>query len=207
MGSFVEPMVQQGWHVVAVDLPAHGETSGDFATLPLLAEVVGALGARLQPKVIIAHSMGATATAYALTKGLSPEVVALLAPPAQLPPYLGYFVRQAGLSGAMQDRLLARVERILQQPVSELDLLVHAPRLGHVSALLVHDRSDVVVPVASSRELESAWPGAHLVVTEGLSHDRIRRDGEVVGRVVAFVGAHQQERREPRPDVRHGRGG
>ena len=89
MGSFVEPLVQQGWHVVAVDLPAHGETSGNFATLPLLAEVVGALGARLQPKVIIAHSLGATATAYALTKGLSPEVVALLAPPRSFLPTWG----------------------------------------------------------------------------------------------------------------------
>ena len=92
----------------------------------------------------------------------------------------------------MQDRLLARVERILQQPVSELDLRRHAPRLGHVSALLVHDRSDVVVPVASSRELEAAWPGAHLVETEGLSHDRIRRDRDVVARVVGFVNARHR---------------
>lgn len=195
MGSFVEPLVQQGWHVVAVDLPAHGETSGNFATLPLLGEVLGALGTRLRPKVIVAHSFGAMATGYALTReGLSPEVVALLAAPAQLPPYLGHFVRQAGLSDAMRDRLLARVERILQQPVSELDLCRHAPRLGHVSALLVHDRSDVVVPVASSRELEAAWPGAQLLETEGLSHDRIRRDREVVARVIGFVGAHSEAR-------------
>ncbi|HEY0881773.1 MAG TPA: hypothetical protein VGD87_09590, partial [Archangium sp.] len=44
-----------------------------------------------------------------------------------------------------------------------------------------------VVPVTSSRELRAVWPGAQLVETEGLSHDRIRRDRDVVARVVSFV--------------------
>ncbi|MDP1823771.1 MAG: alpha/beta fold hydrolase [Archangium sp.] len=187
LSSFVEPLVQRGYHVVAMDLPAHGQTAGNFATVPLLAHTVAELGQRLRPRIVVAHSLGATSTGYALTKGLRPERLALLAPPAQLPPYLAHFAQQAGLSDAMQARLLRRVEQIIGRPVSELDLRVHAPALGHVRALLVHDRDDSVVPLESSRELAALWPAARLVVTVGLSHDRIRRDPGVVEQVVSFV--------------------
>lgn len=187
MGSFVEPLVKLGWHVVAFDMPAHGESSGDFCTLPMMAQVVATLGGRLRPGVVIAHSLGATAAAYALTKGLRVERLALLAPPGRMTPFLTHFTRTAGLSDAMRDRFVLRVEAILRAPISELDLVGHAPGLGDAQALLVHDVNDDVVPVASSRELAAVWPGARLIETERLGHDRLRRDADVVAQVVRFA--------------------
>ena len=49
MSSFVAPLVAAGHHVVALDLPAHGANAGSFATVPLLANTVAELGARLRP--------------------------------------------------------------------------------------------------------------------------------------------------------------
>lgn len=186
MGSYVEPLTKQGWHVVAFDLPAHGEAAGNFCTLPMMTQVVSTLVTRLQPKIIIAHSLGATASAYAMTKGPHVEKLALLAPPGRMPPFLTHFTRLAGLSDAMRDRLLLRVEGIIRAPISELDLVKHAPSLGDVETLLLHDVNDEVVPVASSRELVALWPGAKLVETEKLGHDRIRRSAEVVEQVINF---------------------
>lgn len=194
MGSFVEPLVARGFHVVAIDLPAHGASPGNFATIFSLAHTLASVGRRLLPKVIIAHSLGGTATSYALTLGLAPEKVVLLASPVQLPPYLRHFGDQFGLSVGMQDRLLTRVEKVIGRPVSELDLRAHAGKFGEVRAMVVHDRGDVVVPVGSSEELTALWPGARLVVTEGLSHDRVRRDRAVVSEVVNFVQPLSEER-------------
>lgn len=193
MSSFVEPLVASGHHVVAIDLPAHGTTEGSFATVVLLAHALADLGRRLRPRLVVAHSLGGTAASYALTRGLRPERLALLAPPAQLPPYLAHFADEVGLSEAMQARLLGRVERVIGRPVSELDLRGHAAGFGDVRTLVVHDRDDGVVPLASSEELVRRWPGARLVVTSGLSHDRIRRDREVVAQVVSFVTGQRVE--------------
>ncbi|MGV3625112.1 MAG: alpha/beta hydrolase [Archangium sp.] len=187
MGSYVEPLTKQGWHVVAFDMPAHGEATGNFCTLPLMTQVVATIVTKLQPKVIVAHSLGATATTWAMTKGPHVEKVALLAPPGRMPPFLTHFTRLAGLSDAMRDRLLARVETIIRAPISEMDLVKHAPTLGDVEALLIHDVNDEVVPVESSRELVASWPGAQLVETAKLGHDRIRRNASVVDQVINFV--------------------
>ncbi|MEW5738854.1 MAG: alpha/beta fold hydrolase [Myxococcota bacterium] len=188
MSSFVEPLVARGFHVVAVDLPAHGESHGDFTTLVSMADAVVSLGRRLFPEVIIAHSLGATATTLALDAGLSPRRVALLAPPAQMPPYLRHFAEQVGLSATLQARLLARIEALTQRKVDELELARLAPDLGRVEALVVHDEGDDEVPLSAAQDVVQQWPGARLVVTHGLGHHGIRRDAAVVGEVVRFVG-------------------
>lgn len=189
MSRFVEPLVERGYHVVAVDLPAHGESAGDFTTLMGLAEAVVALGRRLFPQLVIAHSLGATASVLALEQGISPRRVALLAPPAQMGPYLRRFTSHVGLSDAMGDRLERRIEAVVHRKLETFELARLAPALGHVEALFVHDEGDDEVSAASCHEVVARWPGARLVTTRGLGHHGVRRDGAVVAEVMAFVSA------------------
>lgn len=185
--AFVDPLVAKGFHVVAVDLPAHGRTAGKFATLPLMADTVRSLARRLTPKLIVAHSLGATATTYALTHGMQVERLVLLAPAVEMPPYLRHFANQVGLSTRAQDKMIAKVEAIIGKSIDELDLRRHAPGFGAVKALVVHDENDVVTPHSVGRELVERWPGARFVETKGLGHDGVRKAREVVLEAVAFA--------------------
>lgn len=185
--AFVDPLVAKGFHVVAVDLPAHGRTAGKFATLPLMADTVVSLARRLTPKLVVAHSLGATATTYALSKGMQVERLVLLAPAVEMPPYLRHFANQVGLSVRAQDKMISKVEAIIGAPIDTLDLRRHAPGFGAVKALVVHDADDVVTPHDVGRELVEKWPGAQFVETKGLGHDGIRKAREVVEQAVAFA--------------------
>jgi pimeloyl-ACP methyl ester carboxylesterase len=60
-------------------------------------------------------------------------------------------------------------------------------RSVHPPLLLVHDRDDVETPARGSQSLASAWPGADLLLTEGLGHRRVLWDPAVVERTVAFA--------------------
>ena len=186
--AFVGPLVERGHHVLAVDLPAHGASPGTFAAIPVFADVVGALLGRLRPRAVIAHSLGATGTALALGRGVQPARVALLAPPLSAVGFVMQFAAAAGLSPELTRRFKAHVEGYVGG-FEAVDLRHHAPALGAVEALVVHDVGDAVVPVRSAHTLVAHWPGARLLETRGLSHDLVRRDPQVVQAVVDFVGA------------------
>ncbi len=53
--------------------------------------------------------------------------------------------------------------------------------------LVVHDRHDAEVPLSDGAAIAAAWPGARLLETAGLGHNRVLRDPEVVAQAVAFV--------------------
>src|SRR5262245_33624468 len=63
MSSFIAPLVKAGFYVVAFDLPAHGDSTGEHANILDLASAILAVGRRVGPvSGVIAHSLGATAT-------------------------------------------------------------------------------------------------------------------------------------------------
>lgn len=195
MRAFVGPLVERGWHVLAFDFPGHGESPGSFLTLPMMTDVVASLVRRFTPNLVVAHSLGATATTRALLTGVPVERVALLAPPVAMGPYLKHFAKQVGLSDAAHARLVGRVERYLGHSLEQFDLRPSVGALARVAALLVHDRGDEVTPFKGSRELEAAWPGARLMETFGFGHDAIRRNPEVVKAVVEFSpGSAEQQK-------------
>jgi pimeloyl-ACP methyl ester carboxylesterase len=54
-------------------------------------------------------------------------------------------------------------------------------------ALIVHDHDDTDVPEADARAIAQAWPGARLVITQGLGHRGVLRSSEVVHHVLEFL--------------------
>ena len=178
--------------MIAPDLPAHGFSSGRRTTLPDWVSAVGTVGwhaGRVQG--IVAHSLGATAAALALARGLHAGRVVLIAPPAEVP----YFVRRLGqwmnLPTARTDGLLHRVARRAGVALESLDLRAVAPALS-VPALVVHSRGDREVPFAHGEAIAAAWPGASLLALDGSGHTRVLEDPAVIGAAVDFVRARPE---------------
>ena len=64
-------------------------------------------------------------------------------------------------------------------------------------ARVFHDRADREVPFAAGAAIARAWPGAQLVPTEGLGHNRLLYAPEVVAPAVAFLAEGHPERAQP----------
>jgi pimeloyl-ACP methyl ester carboxylesterase len=67
---------------------------------------------------------------------------------------------------------------------------VHSDRVARSltqPALIVHDRDDTDVPLADARAIAQAWPGAQLLVTQGLGHRGVLRSSEVVHYLLDFL--------------------
>ncbi|MDA2931475.1 alpha/beta fold hydrolase, partial [Acidobacteria bacterium AH-259-O06] len=187
LGAFVQPLVEKGRRVVAIDGPAHGASPGrrtnliEFADALIAAErAVGTLHG------IVAHSFGGAATAVALDRGLNTKRVVLIASPSSLRKVLSGFAAFLGLPERVVPRLLASIQAEVGVTIDELAIARIAPQL-QAEALIFHDSADREVPFEDGVAIAHAWPGARLRAVEGRGHRRILRAEEVVQEAVMFL--------------------
>jgi alpha-beta hydrolase superfamily lysophospholipase len=82
LGALAEPLVAAGFRVVAFDAPAHGESPGREAHVPMLAECIVEIATQQGGlRAVIGHSAGAASAALATLMGLEPRGLVLIAPP------------------------------------------------------------------------------------------------------------------------------
>jgi pimeloyl-ACP methyl ester carboxylesterase len=189
--ALAEVLQAQGLQPVMVEMPAHGRSAGTVSNLPQFARAVEYVAARLQQQgntlhAVVAHSLGANAAAYAVSRGLDVQRLVLLAPPASPHEYTRMFARMFGLNettrAAMQRRIEAR-EGILM-PQFEPEAV--GPRI-RVPALVVHDRGDRTNRFADGVAYSRAIAGAQLLATEGVGHGKILKDPSVLAKVASFA--------------------
>jgi pimeloyl-ACP methyl ester carboxylesterase len=189
LGAFVEPLVARGYRVVAFDAIGHGESAGTQSSLPEFAncirQVVDELGG---VHGIIAHSLGGAATTFALAYGLSAERLVFVSPPADPREFLKIFGTGLGITDEVRVRVKARVERRLGIAMEDMQAFGIAPYM-QLPLLVIHDENDKEVPVAVGKGVAASWPGADLIVTKGLGHQRILRDAGVKDSAVSFIDA------------------
>lgn len=189
--AFIQPLLDAGFDVVALDAPAHGFSEHRYASMLHFAQAVRAVaGAVGGVQAVIAHSLGGAATSYALTQGwIAPAAVVTVAAPTDFDAYSRYFARQLNVSERVRDAMQRHLERRLGVAWKDLEGGALAARQV-IPALIVHDRDDREVPFAAGERLAAHWSGARLLATEGLGHRRILRDPAVVGPAVDFVRAY-----------------
>lgn len=201
LASFVPPLLANGYSVVTFDAPGHGGSPGRESSLVAFVAAIHAVSRALGPVAgVIAHSIGAAATACALRDGLRADAAVFLAPPADLTLHADIMLEALGFGRRARELMRERVERRLGVPWSTLDVASFAAQM-RTPLLVIHDREDAEVPWQEGAIIAQAWPGATLSTTSGLGHRRIVRDREVVREAVDFVLAELRWRRPVRTPV------
>jgi pimeloyl-ACP methyl ester carboxylesterase len=207
LDPFVGPLVDAGFRVVALDAPSHGgsgpgpEGPGRSNILEFADALAAVVAAHGPARAVVAHSLGSTATAFALSQGLPVDRLVFVSPMADPLPYTRAFAARLGFRERIRARLVARVERRIGMPMSAFDVPAMAHRVATPPLLLVHDRLDAETGWADSAAIARSWPGARLITTTGLGHRRILRDPAVVAEATAFV-AEQPSATDVPPPVR-----
>lgn len=190
MVALAQSLAGQGLRPVIVEMPGHGRSAGSESTLPQFTRAIDYVTARLRQqghsvRVLVAHSLGATAAAFVAGRGLPIERLVLLAPAASPPAYTHLFAKVFGLSEATRSAMQKRIEARegLLMPQFEADAV--GPRV-RVPTLIAHDRHDSINTFADGQAYAQAIANARLVATEGLGHRKILKDAQVRGQVAIF---------------------
>ena len=62
--SLINKLHQNGHHIIALDAPAHGQSSGTQFNAILYSEFINVVASHYQPTVIVGHSVGGMATVF-----------------------------------------------------------------------------------------------------------------------------------------------
>ncbi len=193
MYGLVPELLQQGYQVTALDMPMHGHTQGDksnpfiFAQTVLMAQQ--ALG---EFDAVIAHSMGAGATAATLNENdslpgqLNTQKVILIAGPSSIENVLRHFARLVGLTKRTTRYFLNEVERNVGVSTHKLDVL-SAPQKINTHTLIVHDEHDLEVPFSEAQRMVKGFNHAELLATKGLGHRQILRSDIIKEKMCEFL--------------------
>jgi pimeloyl-ACP methyl ester carboxylesterase len=190
LASFAPPLIAAGFQVLAMDLPAHGDSEGRQTNIPHSARALRAVVDMLGPlHAVIAHSVGSAVLAEALHAGLSAGRAVLIAAPAH---YAGY-ARKVGALAGLDSAGIARLLELLREPlgidIHEVSLPRRAAALRQ-PALFIHSADDRVVAIADSEASAAAWPGARHLRLDGLGHRRILQEPTVVDEALRFISSH-----------------
>lgn len=178
--AWVPALLAAGFRVSALDLPAHGHSSGSTTDVIQSGRAMLAFARQLGAvHGVVAHSMGSAASLYAFAHGMAVRASVHLSGPASVRRVLQSAARAGGLDAQGTMALLHAFEQRTGQPLDEMELPALAHGLRH-PALIAHDPADREVPFSESRQLAGVWPQARLLEAPGLGHRRILRDPKII---------------------------
>lgn len=185
--SFVTPLVSAGFRAVLFDAAGHGDSDGDRAHIGLFRDSLAAVVAlQGRPAGVIAHSLGAAASAHLASRGgLADAPLVLVGTAGDPSQWVRTHLGGAGLlDGEVGEAMRARLQELTGIALDDIPLSRLAPRQP---VLFVHDLHDEDTSYAGAAPLAALWPDARLVTTEGLGHTRVLRDPAVVATAVRFL--------------------
>src|SRR3954466_15039885 len=169
MRAFVFSLLAAGYRVIGFDQPAHGLSEGRLTSLVDFADVLSAVVLRHGPvQAIVGHSLGAAATAFALSRGLTVGAAVLIRPPADVAGYSRRFARWHWIPEPVRRSMQAAIEERYGVRWDELEVERVAGRIKGARTLVIHDRADPMIPWRQGLRVARAWPGARLLLTKGL---------------------------------------
>jgi pimeloyl-ACP methyl ester carboxylesterase len=187
MTSFVKPLLAAGYHVIALDLPAHGKSPGKTASVVHFKRAVLHAMQLYGPfHGVVAHSLGAASIALAISEGLLCERVVFLGAVTRYGPIWEQSKKMLGITPRVMDLVILRAEKWLGVHFDDISPERLAPSFSS-ELLIVHDRGDYEVPLEGAQALAACWPKAQIVVTEKLGHVKLLHDPGIVQRSVTFL--------------------
>jgi len=187
MYGLVSGLVKQGYTVTAMDMPGHGHSTGKTSNAYLFAQTVRLAQQKLGHfHAIIGHSMGAGASAIAVGKGVKTDKLVLISGPSSIENVLRHFSSFVGLNKTTTNKFIAFIGQYVGVPAHELDSATLLED-SDIPTLLIHDESDIEVPISESKRLESVLNRSELFVTKGLGHRKILKSDDVLAKISAFV--------------------
>lgn len=190
MAPLAQHLASLGFRAVAPDITGHGDSPGRHVSFrQFIDDVAGLAGELGMPlHALVGHSAGGmTMMAAREGRGVRAEhYVCLSAPRAPYPPIDSIRKRLRPRDSILR-KCVAHFSGQFDQDADSLDEAILYRDLGQGRLLLIYDEDDERVRRDDPEIIASAWPGAEIVRTTGLGHQKVLWDERVHEMVAAYL--------------------
>lgn len=188
ISSFIDILNQSGYKVMSFDLPAHGQSDGKitdaFSVSKTLNEVIKKID---NLHTVITHSFGGIIFGHFYTPSLNIKKIVMFCPPSTVTTPFKEFSDKLKLPETIKNYVLKKIEDDLGSDAFErLSLLKNAEKIVQ-PVLVVHDKSDDVVPFEEGKNVASIIQHGTFLGSYDLGHRKILFDQTLIQQVVNFI--------------------
>ena len=164
-------LLDAGYEVVAMDVPAHGNSDWRRVNGFLYAQTLARVMARFEPDFVVGHSFAGIAFCHYFTQMtfLPVRKMILMGVPDELQDISCVFFRELGLN----DRVQQAYYKAFQQKFGyELNYFTLSNLISTIKlpGLLIHDEKDEIASFKGARKIHANWENANFLATSGLGH-------------------------------------
>lgn len=187
--KMIPALVHEGYTVVAFDGPGHGLSEGERTSLVDFKEILPRLIAQVgTPHAIIAHSMGAAASAYMLMENaIHVPRFAALAMPFDSKYFFDWAFDFMHVPHRMRYAFFDWLNHQVGEPISRYNLLQRPEKVKADKMLLVYEVQDEEVPVAHVKQYLEKHPEVEPYEVNGVGHNRVMKDKAIIEKIVSFL--------------------
>lgn len=186
--KFIQPLIDNGFHVVGFDAPAHGLSEGKNTNIKEFHTVLSHIEKNIGViKIGIGHSFGGVSLLYAIKERLKLDAVVMISSPTIGEDILTSFRKKINASQHTSTALRKMVVEKFNLSFEEITACELSKVITLNNLLIVHDKNDSEVPYHNAQSLHKINSKSELLLTNGLGHTRILRDEQVVSTILQFI--------------------
>jgi len=188
MASIGTALLQQGYRIVWLDAPAHGQSSGWQTNLFEISQSICVIQDREGPfSTVLAHSFGVPCCLYAIHEGLLTDKFIAIATPSTATGLIDKFCRVLKVNKRTRDLHARRVDEFLGD-VPIADIAAETLALGiEQECLVIHDKHDRMIKSNEGLSVQKNLRNSSFVLTEKLGHNKILSDPGVISLCLDFI--------------------
>ena len=166
------PYLQKsGSTIIAIDAPAHGQSSGKEFNVPRYAEFINKAVKKYNPSIIIGHSIGGSACVYHqyLHPETSIEKMVILGAPSDLKTLIDNYIQMLSLNRKMFSLLEKRYLENFNLKLKDFSGGTFAKHIK-IEGIIAHDTTDTIVAFEEGQKIANGWKKGKFITTKDLGH-------------------------------------
>ena len=192
--SFVSPLLASGYRVMAIDGPAHADSTQKQTNMVDFGDALYKIVQRLEKSggvyALIGHSFGGSSLINMLYRRSTPgtlKKIVIIASPSRIDNIFSNFFQYLHLPERVIKEFKILMAKNFNLKIEDLKLENWVHDLSLDKVLIVHDRNDKIIPYKEAEALVQAWKKSRFLLTEGLGHNRIMKNPEVIDEIINYL--------------------